>query len=115
MTLSECKDKDAWMNKAKVLLEIMIRDFYDDKKHIFYMTSKQEKNLLVKPTDVFDGATPSSTAMATVSLLRFNKKSKNENFAQVAKNIFKNYSNSIKTMPQGFGTLLGHAKGLLPN
>jgi uncharacterized protein YyaL (SSP411 family) len=115
MTLSECKDKEAWMNKAKVLLEIMIRDFYDDKKHIFYMTSKQEKNLLVKPTDVFDGATPSSTAMAAVSLLRFNKKSKNENFAQVAKSIFKNYSNSIKTMPQGFGTLLGHAKDLLPN
>lgn len=114
ITLSECKNAENWLSKAKTLLEVMIRDFYDDKKQVFYLTSKQEKTLLMRPTDVYDGATPSATSMAVVSLLRFAKKSKDEKFTKIAKNIFNNYSNSIQTTPHGFGTLLYYTDELLP-
>jgi hypothetical protein len=62
-----------WIQAADELTETMITKFWDQEESIFYFTSEEHKNLIVRTKPTYDGATPSGNSMATLALLRLSK------------------------------------------
>jgi uncharacterized protein YyaL (SSP411 family) len=59
-----------WLEGARRLTERMIALFGADSDGLFYTTSMQHTNLLVRQQDIYDGATPSGNAVALTLLLK---------------------------------------------
>jgi uncharacterized protein YyaL (SSP411 family) len=60
---------DKWFTSAKELADEMI-DLFSDPAGGFFDTSKEGENLLLRPKDVQDNATPSGNALACEALLK---------------------------------------------
>jgi hypothetical protein len=73
MDVYEASFDTRWIQAAEQLTETMIAKFWDDEQSIFYFTSEEHKNLIVRTKPTYDGATPSGNSMATYALLRLSK------------------------------------------
>lgn len=62
-----------WIQAAEELTETMIAKFWDEEGSLFYFTSEDHKNLIVRTKPTYDGATPSGNSMAAFALLRLSK------------------------------------------
>jgi uncharacterized protein YyaL (SSP411 family) len=77
--LYELDGEDEWLRRARAVAEDMIRLFWDGERPTilepergagFFSTGSDAERLLVRPKELFDGALPSSSAVAAQSLAR---------------------------------------------
>jgi uncharacterized protein len=61
--LQEITGNAHYLVKAKALLDITIEKFGDENDLFFYYTSLNQKNIIAKKVEVYDGATPSANAV----------------------------------------------------
>lgn len=59
-----------WLNRAYELTEYVIRHFEDETSSFFFYTSKEQKDLLLRKKEVYDGATPSGNAVMASNLYK---------------------------------------------
>ncbi len=52
-----------YLMKAKALAEKVIESFGDNENMLFYFTPKQQSDILIRKTEIYDGATPSGNAL----------------------------------------------------
>jgi len=60
----------AYLQKAKEICSYVIEHFSDDEQVLFYYTSKQQADVIVRKKEIYDGATPSGNAVMAVNLHR---------------------------------------------
>jgi uncharacterized protein len=69
-SLYELTFERAWLDRAKELAVSMVRWFWDDEAAAFFDTPSDHEEMLTRPRDVTDNATPSGSSLAAELLLR---------------------------------------------
>jgi uncharacterized protein len=58
-----------YLQKAKFLTNKVIELFSDEKSGMFYFTSKNQKDVLIRKIEIYDGATPSGNSLMAADLI----------------------------------------------
>ncbi|HEV8633005.1 MAG TPA: thioredoxin domain-containing protein [Chloroflexota bacterium] len=70
LALYQATFETSWLVEARALVDQMIERFADDESGGFYDTSHDHEQLISRPKDLYDSATPSANAVAADVLLR---------------------------------------------
>jgi hypothetical protein len=103
-----------WFAFAQVLAEEMI-DLFNDPNGGFFDTSKDSQELLFRPKDLQDNATPSGNALACEALLRLSAFTDNGNYRDLAERALRGIANHALRYPTSFARWLSAADFALAN
>lgn len=67
--LQEITGNSGYLIKAKELTQYIIQHFSDESESLFYFTNKEQKDVIVRKKEIYDGATPSGNAVMAFNLL----------------------------------------------
>jgi uncharacterized protein len=95
-----------WLHEALQLTDTLIELFWDDELGGFYDTAADHEQLVVRPRDVGDNATPSGNSVATEVLLRLAALSGNDSYREKAERVLGSLAPMMARFPSGFGRLL---------
>ena len=70
LALYELTFDRVWLERARALADSTVRWFWDDEVGAFFDTASDHEELLTRPRDITDNATPSGTSLAIELLLR---------------------------------------------
>jgi len=70
LALYELTFDRVWLDRARELCDSMVRWFWDEEAGAFFDTANDHEELLARPRDVTDNATPSGTSLAAELLLK---------------------------------------------
>ncbi|MBS1934905.1 MAG: thioredoxin domain-containing protein, partial [Bacteroidetes bacterium] len=68
--LQEITSDTKYLYKAKEITEIVTDNFSDEKNIFFYFTHKEQKDIIVRKKEVYDGATASGNSTMAYNLLQ---------------------------------------------
>ncbi|HEX6034173.1 MAG TPA: hypothetical protein VFY83_07040, partial [Anaerolineales bacterium] len=97
--------QDRWFASAQQLAQEMI-DLFEDPNGGFFDTSKESQELLLRPKDLQDNATPSGNALACEALLRLAALTENGSYRDRAEGALKLISQYALRYPTSFGRWL---------
>ena len=95
-----------WVREARGLADEMLRLFWDDEAGVFYDTASDAEELVVRPRDVFDNATPSGPSAAVMALLRLGELTGESRYRALAERALAGSMALMAQVPTGFGHLL---------
>ena len=84
----------------------MVDQFWDPDLGAFFDTGRDHEQLVARPRDIFDNATPSGTSVAVDTLLRLAIHADEQRFRDIAETVLRSLSEPMSRMPSGFGRLL---------
>jgi uncharacterized protein len=93
-----------WIVLATTLARTMIDEFYEAGG--FYDTGRSHEELVTRPRDVYDSATPSGNSVACEVLLRLAHITGDREFAQVATDVLSGYAKHAAENAHGYSRLL---------
>jgi len=96
-----------WIRDATAIADRLIEGFWSPEEEMFYDTRLGGEELIIRPRDIYDNATPSGTSAAVHALLRLARLTGNEKFERVASRVLRGMADVATRMPQAFGHLLG--------
>jgi uncharacterized protein len=105
---------DKWFQSARELADEMI-ELFDDPAGGFFDTSKDAIDLLLRPKDVQDNATPSGNALATESLLKLAAFTDEGKYRDLAEKALRLVVGMAVRYPTAFGRWLSAADFALGN
>ncbi len=70
LALYEASFDHRWLEEARSLVDSMIDLFWEEVENVFYDTGTDHEDLIVRPRDFFDNATPCGSSVAAGVLLR---------------------------------------------
>ncbi|MHA2294415.1 MAG: thioredoxin domain-containing protein [Candidatus Hodarchaeales archaeon] len=86
--------------------EDMLEHFWDIENGGFFFTPDDGEDLIVRPKEIFDGATPSGNSVAMTNLIKLGRITALSELEDKAMLIVKAFSSTIKQVPSGFTQLL---------
>jgi uncharacterized protein YyaL (SSP411 family) len=95
-----------WLRQSIKLGQVIVEEFWDEAKQMFYDSDQHQKDLFVRPRSTFDGALPCGTSAATMALLKLAKLSDNSRFEQVATQSLRSVQSSMSQYPLGLSNWL---------
>ena len=90
-----------WIRKAENLASEMIELFWSNKEMVFYDTGIDHEELILRPRDVFDNATPSGGSLATQVLLHLSLFTANGFYGEIAKKSLSSVRDYLRDIPGG--------------
>ncbi len=106
--------QDKWFGFAQELAREMI-DLFSDPAGGFFDTSKDNQNLLLRPKDLQDNATPSGNALACEALLKLAAFTDNGTYRDLAEESLRLIANHALRYPTSFALWLSAADFALGN
>ncbi len=100
---------ERWVNHARAVADAMIEWFWDDEIEAFFDTARDAEQLITRPRDVTDNATPSGTSLAVELLLHLAELLQNAEYRQRATLTLEALAEPMFRYPTAFGHLLGSA------
>lgn len=100
---AEISGENSWLEKAKALTEVVLKNFSDPSSTYFYFTPVQQKDILIRKVDVYDGATPSGNSLMAENLLKLSVLFDISEWKERAYFMVKNLSKAIRLYPASFG------------
>ncbi|MGH7827589.1 MAG: thioredoxin domain-containing protein [Candidatus Binatia bacterium] len=94
------------LERALGLVDIMIREFWDDQDGAFFYTGKSHEQLIARSKPIFDGSVPSGNAVATQLLLRFYHYTARDDYLKKAEKVLRSYYDTMASQPFGFAHML---------
>lgn len=104
--LFEVSGQTQWLTAALRLAGIILEEFWDAEASCFFLNSRSAERLIVRPTDLYDHATPSGGSTAALLLLQLFQITGETRFFQTASIYLKKMSAAMERAPMGFGRLL---------
>jgi uncharacterized protein YyaL (SSP411 family) len=98
-----------WVKSAEDIARAMIQWFWDDTAGAFFDTATDAEQLIARPRDVTDNATPSGTSLAIELLLHLSELGQNTEFRRRASFALESLADTMTRYPTAFGHLLGCA------
>ena len=95
-----------WLHEAQALTNEMLALFWDDGEDAFYDVGSDHEELIVRPRDVTDNATPCGSSAAAEALLRMAVLTGDESLAQRAGRLIRGIAPLAARYPLGFGNWL---------
>src|SRR5215208_854567 len=106
VALYEATFETRWIVEADALLDAVSELFWDEEKRVFYDTPADHEELVTRPRDVYDNATPSGTSVATEVLLKLALFLDRGDYRQRAEDVLDELAGGMEKVPSGFGRLL---------
>jgi uncharacterized protein len=106
VALYEATFETRWLVEADALLDAVTELFWDEEKRAFYDTPADHEELVTRPRDVYDNATPSGTSVATEALLELALFLDRGDYRQRAEDVLEELAGGMERVPGGFGRLL---------
>ena len=107
LALYEASFDSRWFVEARRLMDEAIRLFADSQNGGFYDTGIDHEELVTRPKDIMDNATPAGNSVAAEGLLRLAAYTGDEQYRQRAENYLQALADVIVQHPQAFGEVLG--------
>ena len=105
----------AHLERAVCLQKRMLDDFWDTPKGGFFLTAETEKDLPVRPKELYDGAVPSANSVSLTNLTMLFRLTGDARWAECADLLSRAFSGSVKANPSGFTYFLtGAAMAVSP-
>jgi hypothetical protein len=98
-----------WVEGAAEIARAMIEWFWDDTAGAFFDTARDAEELIARPRDVTDNATPSGTSLAIELLFHLSELQQNTEFRRRASFSLESLADTMTRYPTAFGHLLGCA------
>ncbi len=106
LSLYESNFKEETLKAAEALGRKMVELFWDAPSKSFFFTEDRQRDLILRPTDTYDGAVPSSSATAITALARLGKLTCNDTWLKIAEESLGNYESQLRTLPQASAQML---------
>ncbi|MBV8516821.1 MAG: thioredoxin domain-containing protein [Acidobacteria bacterium] len=106
----EATHERRFFDGARSLVEQMLARFRDEENGGFYDTPSDHEQLITRPKDLFDNATPAGTSVACEVLLRHALLFGEERYAQIATETLERMWPVVEKYASGFGFALGVAE-----
>jgi uncharacterized protein YyaL (SSP411 family) len=88
-----------YLREAIVFQKQMLSDFWDSEKGGFYATAKKNRELPVRPKELFDGAIPSYNSVSLYNLLCLAKLTGDPFWTEKAHELIRAFAGSLKAQP----------------
>jgi hypothetical protein len=95
-----------WLEEAIRLNDQMIEHFWDEAEGGFYFTADDAEELLVRPKDSRDGATPSGNSVALMNLVRLGLILDRDDLRDKAEQTMRAFAGNVRQQPYGYERLL---------
>ena len=106
ISLYEATFEVRWLTAAVALVDQAIARFADTQSGLFFDTAADHGDLLVRPRELQDGATPSGNALLADALLRLAHLTERPEYRQRADGILRAMAEPLRALPLGFGRML---------
>jgi uncharacterized protein len=106
VALYEATFETRWLVEADALLDAVSELFWDEEERAFYDTPADHEELVTRPRDVYDNATPSGTSVVTEVLLKLALFLDRSDYRQRAEDVLDELAGGMEKVPSGFGRLL---------
>jgi uncharacterized protein YyaL (SSP411 family) len=100
---------ERWVDRAREIADAMIEWFWDDEVGAFFDTARDAEQLITRPRDVTDNATPSGTSLAVDLLLHLADLQQDSEYRRRAVFCLDALAEPMLRFPTAFGHLLGCA------
>jgi uncharacterized protein YyaL (SSP411 family) len=104
LVLYESTFEERWLRESQRLASTMIELLHAD--GVFFDTPSDNEQLIVRPRDIFDNATPSGGSMAALALLRLAVFTGNDEYRSIAVSSLRSVRDYMERMPSGFANWL---------
>jgi uncharacterized protein YyaL (SSP411 family) len=95
-----------WLARARSLADAMVRWFWDDDVGAFFDTPSDHEELVTRPRDFTDNATPSGTSLAVELLLRLGDVAGDAEMTRRARFVLETMAEPMARYPLAFGHAL---------
>lgn len=106
LALYQATFETEWIEWARDLARIAVDDFYDAEAGAFYDTSAASEQLIARPRDPFDNATPSGNSVIVDSLNRLAHLIGDVEFTRLARGVIEEHAGVASEHPHGLSRLL---------
>ena len=106
VALYEATFETRWLAEAVELVDAINELFWDIGRGIFYDTAADHEELVTRPRDYYDNASPSGTSVAVDVLLKLAVLLDRDDYRTRAQAVIEDLSGAIARIPGGFGRLL---------
>jgi hypothetical protein len=96
----------AWAEEAAALQTVMLRDLWDASAGGFFLVPAENRELPVRPKELYDGALPSANSMALLNLLWLARLSGETRFAETAEQLVRAFAGTVGRHPSAFTLFL---------
>jgi len=100
---------ERWVTHAREIADAMIAWFWDDGVGAFFDTARDAEQLITRPRDITDNATPSGTSLAVELLLYLAELQRDGEYRRRAVFALETLAEPMLRFPTAFGHLLGCA------
>jgi hypothetical protein len=106
LTLAEVDDV-MWLADARTVADALLSLFGDDESGGFFTTGRDAEELITRPKDLFDNATPSANSLASEALLRLAAFTGEHGYEHAAVGVLRLLAVPMAQHPTAFAHLLG--------
>ena len=95
-----------YLKKALKLNEDLLKHFWDDKNGGFFFSADDDKDLLIRQKEIYDGAIPSGNSIAMLNLIRLGRLTANSDLEQKATSIGRAFFDNVGKFPSAYTQLM---------
>ncbi|MEZ4777788.1 MAG: thioredoxin domain-containing protein [Flavobacteriaceae bacterium] len=106
IALYEATLDENWIKKANELTQYTFENFFDEEKHMFYFTSKEDKEIISRSIEYRDNVISASNSIMAKNLFVLAHHFDNETNATTALQMLKNVQPELEKYPSGFANWL---------
>lgn len=106
LALHEATLEPRWLVEARDLAEEMVALFWEEDEGRFYDAHAGHQELIARPRDLYDDATPSGNSVATGVLLELSLLLDRPDYREKAEKVLSSTSGAMEKVPGAFGWLL---------
>jgi uncharacterized protein YyaL (SSP411 family) len=103
LALQEITGDKKYLKEAAEITEYVIRHFSDEDGIFFYYTHEEQKDVIIRKKEIYDGATPSGNAMMANNLLYLSVVFDKTDWRKRFNEMIKSLSDVIRKYPTSFG------------
>lgn len=101
--LQEVTANKSYLKTATALVEYITQHFYDEKSGFYQYTHKNQQDIILRKSEVYDGATPSGNSIMAENLNYLALVFNNAAWASLAHNLINRLGNAAIKYPTSFG------------
>jgi uncharacterized protein len=106
LALYELTFDAAWLERARSLCDAAVKWFWDDDANAFFDTASDAEELITRPRDFTDNATPSGTSLAVELLLRLGDLLGDADMTRRGRSVLETLADPMVRYPLAFGNAL---------
>ena len=106
LELYEAAYQPCYLEEALSLNDDLLKHFWDDENGGLFLYGDDGEQLIVRPKEIYDGATPSANSQTAINLIRLSRITGDSKYADYAKRIFESFGETVNRYPLGYTHLM---------